>query len=245
MKRLFVLGLVGLGWVCAARAQGAKADGNVAAENTPVNFADTAAAKVTLFDSAEATGFTTASPAATYSAPGFSNAFATPAPAADPAPEPKFLYGGRDDYRWQLGIGATFIRFRSSIFSASAPGIKTSITYYTNDWFAIEGNISAAFAPKIFDREHVKLLDYGVGPKIAWRQKRWEPWAHALIGGAHEQPRTAGNSKNSYSLQAGGGVDYRVNPRLSLRAEVDYLRTGFFNESQNDFEGSLGIVFHF
>ena len=255
MMRLLVVGLLGLGCVCVAHAQEIVAIGNATGESTLVNFAGTSAAKVTLIEPTDTIGAATASPATgSDGAPWFSTAigspnpstiFAAPAPAAKPAPEPKFLYGGRDDYRWQLGLGATWIRFRSSIFNASAVGLKTSLTYYTNDWFAIEGNVTAAFAPEIFDREHVKLLIYGAGPKIAWRQKRWEPWAHVIFGGAHEQPQTAGNSRNAYSVQAGGGADYRWNPRVSFRLEGDYIRTGFFKESQNNFQLAGSLVFHF
>jgi len=46
----------------------------------------------------------------------------------------------------KLALGVTWIRFRSSIFNASAVGLKTSVTYFTNEWFGIEGNVSAAFA---------------------------------------------------------------------------------------------------
>ena len=250
MKRFLVLGLLGLGLVCAARAQQTADPGNWPAQSPQVNFADTSAAKVTLFDPAETAS--TAAPPSTLSSPSSpapSAAFATPGPdpaaAAEPAPQPKFLYGGRDDYRWQLGIGADFIRFRSSIFNASAVGVKVSVTYFTNDWFGIEGNVSADFAPQIFDKEHVKVLVYGAGPKVVWRQKRWEPWLHGIFGGSHEQPQTADNSRNSYSIQAGGGVDYRWNPRVSFRLESDYVRTGFFHQAQNDFEASGGVVFHF
>ena len=245
MKRLVVLCLLGLGWVCTARAQEATAASNGPVQNTQVSFADTSAAKVTLFDPAE-TAFTAGPPSASTSSPAPSTVFATPVPApAEPAPQPKFLYGGRDDYRWQLGIGADFIRFRSSIFNASAVGVKVSVTYFTNDWFGIEGNVNADFAPEIFDREHVKVLTYGVGPKVVWRQKRWEPWLHGIFGGSHEQPQTADNSRNSYSIEAGGGVDYRWNPRVSFRVELDYVRTGFFSQAQNNFEASGGVVFHF
>jgi Outer membrane protein beta-barrel domain len=247
MKRLLLLGLLGLGCVCAARAQETATSGKGSSESTQVNFADTSAAKITLFEPASPVPFPAALPAAAYSPTGTSAglASAAPAPVADPAPEPKFLYGGRDDYRWQLGIGADFIRFRSSIFNASAVGAKVSITYFTNDWFGIEGNVTADFAPQIFDKEHVKVLDYGAGPKIVWRQKRWEPWLHGIFGGSHEQPQTAGHSRNSYSIQAGGGVDYRWNPRVSFRLEANYVRTGFFSQAQNDIEVAGGIVFHF
>jgi hypothetical protein len=44
---------------------------------------------------------------------------------------------------------------------------------------------------------------------------------------------------------AGGGADYRWNPHLSFRAEGDYVRTGFFGQSQNNFKLAGGAVLHF
>ena len=63
--------------------------------------------------------------------------------------------------------------------------------------------MSTGFAPQIFDREHVKLLVYGAGPKIAWREKKWEPWAHLIVGGSHEQPQTAGVTELAPPVQDG------------------------------------------
>jgi hypothetical protein len=166
---------------------------------------------------------------------------------AEPSPKPKFLYSRNDIVRWELGLGFTWIRFRSPIFNASAVGLKTSVTYNTNEWFGIEGNVSAAFAPQIYDRAHVKLLIYGAGPKIAWhRYQRWDPWLHAIFGGAHEQPQTAGNnSRSTYSIQLGGGADYNFNYRFSGRLEGDLVRTGFFGQNQNNFQLTAGVVLHF
>jgi hypothetical protein len=179
--------------------------------------------------------------------PAFISSLENAAPEASPwpAPDPKFVYGGRDDFRWQLAIGADWIRFRSSVFNASAVGIMSSVTYFTNDWFGVEGNFTTAFAPQIFDKEHVKIFVFGGGPKIAWRQRKWEPWLHAIIGGAHEQPQTAGNSRNGFAVEAGGGADYRFNPRLSGRLEGDWLHTSLFSQSQNNFVLMGGVVFHF
>jgi len=124
-------------------------------------------------------------------------------------------------------------------------GINTAVVYYTNEWFGVEGNVIAAFAPTIFVNEHVKIATYGAGPKIALRQKQWEPWLHAIFGGAHLQPQVTGQSRNSYVIKAGGGADYRWNPRISFRLEGDYVRTGFFNQGQNNFQLGGGFVFHF
>ncbi len=240
MKRQIVVVLLVLGAGCAASAQDSSPDTRAVNRNVAAEFSASPMASTYSADGLASSSNVALEP--TFAAP-----LATAAPDASPspAPDPRFLYGGRDDFRWQLGIGADWIRFRSSIFNASAVGIKTSVTYFTNDWFGIEGNVSAAFAPQIFAKEHVKVLVYGAGPKIAWRQRKWEPWLHAIVGGAHEQPQTAGNSRNTFAVEAGGGADYRFNPRLSGRLEANWIHTSFFSQSQNNFELMGGVVFHF
>ncbi len=133
----------------------------------------------------------------------------------------------------------------SFISQTNGSGSRAISVYFTNEWFGIEGDITAAFAATIFANEHVKIATYGAGPKITWRQKQWEPWFHGIFGGAHEQPQVAVQSRNSYAIKAGGGADYRWNPRISFRVEADYVRTGFFGQSQNSFQLAGGFVFHF
>jgi hypothetical protein len=244
-KRQLIVVFLMLGTGCAARAQEAIPDSQAVNRKVAAEFSASPTASTNTFQPAAASAL---SPGPSFAPlPAFASLPGNAAPEASPppAPDPKFIYGGRDDFRWQLGIGADWIRFRSSLFNASAVGINTSVTYFTNEWFGIEGNMSTGFAPQIFDREHVKLLVYGAGPKIAWREKKWEPWAHLIVGGSHEQPQTAGNSRNSYAIEAGGGADYRFNPRFSGRLEGDWVRTGFFGQSQNNFQLMGGIVFHF
>jgi opacity protein-like surface antigen len=166
-------------------------------------------------------------------------------PQPTPEPSPRFIYSDRDDYRWQLGLGVSFERFRSSAYSASAIGTNTSLSFFLNDWLGAEGNISTFFAPAIYAGDHVKLVNYGVGPKIAWRRPRWEPWFHGLFGGTHALPQIAGHGQNGVSIQLGGGADYRVLPRLSFRLEVDYVRTRLFDQWQNNGQAAAGVVFHF
>jgi opacity protein-like surface antigen len=252
MNRLFVLGFVLLGSLSTAKAQDAV---NLAAnQNSAGDFAVTSAAQpmvsralnlsssqLALADMAAASARPVEAPMVVTALP----ATTSIAEPAEPSPKPRFLYGGRDDYRFQLGLGFTWTRFRSQQFNASALGLNTSLAYYTNDWFAIEGGLSTGFAPELPNGDHVKLLFYGVGPKIAWRQRRWEPWLHALVGGVHEQPQTASGGKNAFAVQAGGGADYRINPRLSGRLQADWIRTSLFNTSQNNFQLTGGIVIHF
>lgn len=243
MNRQFVLAALLLGTSGVAQAQYAAPDSAVEDRNVAAEFSASSSEAITLFPALSAAA----------AAASFDTAFAPAAPqpfgaaAADPAPapDPKFLYGGRDDFRWQLALGADWLRFRSSIFNASAVGIASGVTYFTNDWFGVEGVFTTGFAPTIYANEHVKLFVYGGGPKIAWRERRWEPWGHVIFGGAHEFPQTAGHSKDSYAIEAGGGADYRFNPRLSGRLEADWVHTGFFGQNQNNFELMGGVVFHF
>jgi hypothetical protein len=176
--------------------------------------------------------------------------FAEPWPVAEPAepspaPVPKYVYGGRDDFRWQLALGISLVRFRSSLYYATGVGTNTSVTYFTNEWLGVEGNINTAFAPTINQNQHIKYVSYGGGPKIAWRARKWEPWLHTIVGGAHILPQTAGFGQNGLALQVGGGTDYRIYPHLSARVELDWVRTHLFSAWQNSAQANLDIVLHF
>ena len=259
MKRLLISSLLFCTGVCVAHAQQNTAV--LAASDVPTNiaanFGDTSAARVPLVKP-----LPQASPLFIADAVDLASSNAAPTPvttalalpmetadsaAAEPSPDPspRFIYSDRDDYRWQLALGVSFERFRSSIYSASAVGTTSSISYYLNDWFGVEGNVNTFFAPAIWNGEHIKLVNYGGGPRITWRRPRWEPWLHALFGGTHALPQTAGHSQNGVSMQLGGGADYRFLPRLSLRLELDYVRTRLFGDWQNNGQAALGIVFHF
>jgi hypothetical protein len=248
-KALIASAFLLCGNLCVARAQVSVPSRPLDTGNAAPDFSATSAAKVTLLDPlviSSSFSQPMAQPSQPSAAPALSTALvAEPAPADPPPPPPKFIYGGRDDYRWQLSLAAAWYRFNSSVFNASAVGLKTTVTYFLNDWFGVEGSFTGAFAPAILNNETVKMGLYGAGPKIAWRQKRWEPWAHGIFGGARAHPQTAAGSQNSYSIMAGGGADYRWNPRVSFRLEGDYVRTGFYHQSQNNFQLAGGIVFHF
>lgn len=242
MHRLVLVVLLMVVSVSVAQAQQDRAfsgqpDGNVAAD-----FANTSAASLRFSDGL----FLAKAEARPASAPSFAEP-ASPAAPAEPspaAPDPKFVYGSRDDFRWQLALGITLVRFRSSFYYATGVGTNTSVTYFTNEWFGVEGSINTAFAPTIYVNEHVKYFSYGAGPKIAWRARKWEPWAHAILGGVHVQPRTT-SGPNGFGVQVGGGVDYRIYPHLSARLETDWIRTHLFGQWQNSAQANADIVLHF
>jgi hypothetical protein len=174
--------------------------------------------------------------------------FAAPiisAALARPAPEPQIIARGNENERWQFGFGFTYLKFRSPAIDAGMEGLNTSVTYFTNDWFGVEGNITAAFGRKIFVDDRTKYAGFTGGPKIIRHQQRWEPWAHALFGIAHVNPQLAGVGKNGVEIQVGGGADFPIRGQISVRAEGDWVMTRLYSQSQNNFQLVTSVVFQF
>ena len=244
MKRLLLVALLVFAAVSIARAQDGRTVSSQANANVAADFATTSASSspklsdANLWPSAELRlSIATSLPK--------SRSFAVPGEAVPAPPEPKYVYGSRDDFRWQLALGVSVLRFRSSIYYATGVGTNTAVTYFTNEWFGVEGSVITAFAPTIFQNEHVKYFSYGAGPKIAWRTRKWEPWMHAIVGAAHIQPQTGNGSRNGFGSQIGGGVDYRILPHLSARVGMDWVSTHLFSQWQNSAQANADIVLHF
>jgi len=182
---------------------------------------------------------------ATLPAPSLSAVPSAALPDAPAAPQ----YGGGGDvgYRWHLATGYELVHFESTAFSANLSGIHTALAYSFTDWFALEGSIVAAFGGDVFGGEMTKFAMYTGGGRIQWDRTphRWSPWAHVLVGGVHVNPQLAHVSKDGFALQAGGGVDWSLNPRLSFRGEADYVRTQLYSETQNNYQAGVGVVLHF
>ena len=170
--------------------------------------------------------------AALASAPSFSTAF--------PAPRPRPQTIRDDDVRdtWELGLGYTFVRFQSSLFNASMNGLNTTVSYYLRDHLALEGNVTAAFS------EDARYLFYGGGVKVSKGNRKLQPFAHALVGGAHIFPRGA-TGNNGFAARLGGGVETRLQPQLWLRIEGDYVRSQLYSSGQNNFQAVAAINYRF
>jgi Outer membrane protein beta-barrel domain len=175
---------------------------------------------------------------------GFAAPVASAALAAA-APEPQIFSRGDENGRWQLGLGFTYVKFRSPAIDVGMEGLNTSVTYFTNDWLGVEGNITAAFGRKIFVDDRTKYAGITGGAKIVMRERRWEPWAHVLFGMAHVNPQLAGVGKNGVAMQLGGGADFLNRRQISLRVEGDWVRTQLYSQSQNNFQVVTGVVLHF
>jgi hypothetical protein len=262
MKKLLALPLLLLATAVGARSQdqaqllgpgdlnvlaesaSAFASKNIAQPSANWTFASLAAPKTSLAALSFSVPAFDATSAYNFAAPAIPAASASLAEPVPVPPDPSRDYEVRP-YAWEIGIGFALVRFRSSQFYATAPGLYSELAYYFEDWIAIEGNVVTGFAPTIFQNEHVKFLGYTAGPKFTFTRRHYEPWVHVLFGGVHVLPQTAVGSQNGYELQVGGGVDYPFNPRFALRIQLDYLGTHAFGQYQNSAQGAAAFVFHF
>jgi len=121
----------------------------------------------------------------------------------------------------------------------------------------LAGDFGLEDTSKIHDSGYgLTLATYTAGPRITFKAPSSRPFVQALFGLAHgfdsEFPSGGNNLKtsaNSFALDLSAGLDYPVNPHLSLRVvQVDYLRTALPNNSnnwQNNLRIGAGITLRF
>jgi hypothetical protein len=246
---LFLFAASGQAWAQDEAPVGPQRNANAAADFSRTSAASHPAASPEDFGGAYASShasdpFASAS-IDSFPAPSASASSSSAHPSAAPTRVPSIKDIGREN-RWQIGLGVALVRFRSSVYVATAVGLNSSLAYFVKDSLAIEGAVTSAFAPAVFQSyEHVKYVGYGAGPKYVFGHDALQPWVHVLAGGIHILPQTAFGSQNGFELLAGGGADYAFTSSLAVRLEADYLRTYVFKQSQNFGQASLGLAFRF
>lgn len=108
------------------------------------------------------------------------------------------------------------------------------------------------------------LFTYMFGPQLKARMGKLEPFGEVLLGGAHSNLygnacskisglcESKSPSNNAFSLAVGGGVDFAVTEKITIRiVDADYVLTRFGNNftggnnSQSNFRFQTGIQFQF
>jgi opacity protein-like surface antigen len=82
------------------------------------------------------------------------------------------------------------------------------------------------------------------GPRASASLGRWTPFGQVLVGLARTSASTFGTN-TSFASAFGGGLDCRIVKPVAWRFQADYVRTGLYSLTQNNFRFSTGIVFRF
>lgn len=140
-------------------------------------------------------------------------------------------------------------------------GARLSATYYIKNWLAAVGDlgfyrqfdvVSSGFS--------LTVSTYQFGPRVRLRNRsRLTPFGQFLLGAGHAggtlYTRSLGpglsplGPNNALSYTAGGGADWKLNPRIAIRVvQMEYLHSQFLNGFQNRQDNvsvSTGVVFTF
>lgn len=170
--------------------------------------------------------------------------------------------------RWDFYAGAQYSHFNPSpgvgIHAINLLGWNGSATAWFRPSFGIEATARGLYGNLIIPSnnygvptnpamsEHLFL--FGPDTRLL-RRPRYALGMHALIGAAYGvfdtgfpagvTPQTLGiyNDKLAFGMAVGGSADYNLGPRLAVRLITDWQPTKYGFPWQNEFAGSVGIVY--
>jgi outer membrane protein OmpA-like peptidoglycan-associated protein/opacity protein-like surface antigen len=171
------------------------------------------------------------------------------------APQFKLL----DATRYDFTIGYNNIRANAppslcGCFDMNGGFVFGSV--HLTDWLAIEGEFTGGHSGSISSLgQDLTLTTFTGGPRFSYRYHHFTPYGEALVGGAHgsdsyfPSQNSSSPSATSFAFSTGGGLDYFLTPRFSIRAfDLQYLRTSFpngANNEQNQLMIGAGVVIKF
>jgi opacity protein-like surface antigen len=153
--------------------------------------------------------------------------------------------------------GYSFAHVSENGFGLNFNGGSASAAYNLTPMFGLIADFGG-YHTNSFNSDATAYI-YLFGPRVNFHEGKWTPFAQFLLGGAHisgngcvdVRVRDGGvigcnASDNNFALALGGGLDYNVNQHIAIRAaQVEYLMTRFFSQTQNGVRVSAGVVFRF
>ncbi len=129
--------------------------------------------------------------------------------------------------------GYSYLRINPS--GVNANGWEAALTGNFSNTFGLTADFSGHYA------RGGHVYTYVFGPQLAAHMDNLRPFGHVLFGG--NSIGGGGFSDTSYALLLGGGLDLKLTTPISIRlGQADYVRTHHFDQGQNNFRFSAGIV---
>lgn len=172
--------------------------------------------------------------------------------------------------RWEIYGGGQYSHFNPSpgrnIQATNLEGWNGTATVYLHPMWGLQASArglygSMSVPPNNFNiPASPKMSEYLFlfGPTFRFfRGERYASGLHTLIGAAYGsfdkdfpsgvQPDTVNiyNNKLAFGAAIGWFLDYNLSPRFAIRAIGDYQPTHYGFTEQNEFAGSVGIVYKF
>ena len=182
----------------------------------------------------------------------------------------------QEDHKIEVTGDYSYFRFNPGLSryfnSHSLNGGGGDVTYFLTSMIGVKadlqgyGSYTQCTKPSapISGCAQGNLFTYMFGPELKFRMGKLEPFAEVLVGGAHSNlyANACGKisglcvskspSNNAFAFDVGGGVDFAVTEKISIRiVDADYVLTRFGNNftggnnSQSNFRFQTGVQFRF
>lgn len=106
-------------------------------------------------------------------------------------------------------------------------------------WVGIVADLSGTYG------SHIGHHNYLFGPRVSVSVGKVRPFAEFLVGASHVNVNDGSATDTSFSNAIGGGLDYHLAGPVAWRGQLDWIRTRFFSQDQDDTRFSTGIVINF
>jgi hypothetical protein len=150
---------------------------------------------------------------------------------------------GQDAAKFDVFMGYSHVQADVSddvgLGSFSLNGGEISVAYHAKSWLSAVADIGGYHGKGT-------ASTYLFGPRITYSHfGQITPYSQVLFGVSHATPDVfAAGRQNAFTMTVGGGFDYHLSRRFSIRPiEIGYLLTNF--EELNNVRVSSGVVFHF
>jgi|SRR5579864_4287340 len=149
----------------------------------------------------------------------------------------------------ELFGGFSYAHINDSGTTTNAPGVVGSFAWNARPWLQIVADTS--YNVSSYNGTNIALYGNHYGARVFYRERnKWRasPFGEVLVGGSHINNTVSGPgglqySDNSFSIKAGGGVDFNLSPHFAVRVfDADYYRTSLFSAHQNNLWLTTGFV---
>ncbi len=150
------------------------------------------------------------------------------------------------------GTGEGYLGYQHTTGNIGENGWNVSGAKYIGDHFAGEADFAGQYGSSSLLGVKVNQHEYSFlfGPKVMFdsRDEKFTPWAHLLLGAAHQGFDSnvgANNGDTSFAWALGGGVDYHITDNVAARGKLDLYHTSYFSNGDTHARFGFGIVYNF
>ena len=151
----------------------------------------------------------------------------------------------QDTPEWEVFGGYSYVRanVHGSGSSFALDGGVGALSQNVNDWFG--GRLQTGFFTGQEAGRNVTAQTITYGPVFSThRYERVTPFVDLQLGVIHGSRGYLGISAGAFrfAMAPGVGADFRVNDRVAVRVQGDYLMTRFLGFRQDNVQGMVGLV---